>query len=99
MASNKYFLEDEDDMFVGSPKSKYFDIARQANEEIVADETDKIIEKVAVMELMLSKDKDVDFDLNRVIKQYVFENTDEVEEMKKGLYIEFTGEIVCRLDS
>lgn len=97
--ANKYFLEDEDDVFVGSPKSKYFDIARQANEEIVADETDKIIEKLAVMELMLSKDKDVDFDLNRIIKQYVFENGDEVEEMKKGLYIEFTGEIVCRLDS
>jgi len=97
--ANKYFLEDEDDIFMGSPKSKYFDIARQANEEIVADETDKIIEKVAVMELMLSKDKDVDFDLNKMIKQYVFENGDEVEEMKKGLYIEFTGEIVCRLDS
>jgi len=97
--ANKYFLEDEDDMFVGSPKSKYFDIARQANEEIVADETDKIVEKLAVMELMLSQDKDVDFDLNRLIQQYVFEHADEVEEMKKGLYIEFTGEIVCRLDS
>ncbi len=99
MAKNKYFLEDEDDIFMGSPKSKYFDIARQANEEIVQDETDKIIEKLAVMELLLSKDTDVDFDINRVVKQYVFENTDEVEEMKKGLYIEFTGEIVCRLDS
>lgn len=96
---NKYFLEDEDDFFVGSPKSKYFDIARQANEEIVEDETDKIIEKLAVMEILLSKDKDFDFDLNRVISQYVFENADEVDEMKKGLYIEFTGDIVCRLDS
>ena len=99
MAKNKYFLEDEDDIFMGSPKSKYFDIAKQANEEIVQDETDKIIEKLAVMELLLSKDTDVDFDINRVIKQYVFENADQVEEMKKGLYIEFTGDIVCRLDS
>ncbi len=97
--ANKYFFEDEDDIFIGSAKSKYFDITRQANEEIVADETDKIIEKLAVMELLLGKDKDVDFDINRVISQYVFENADEVEEMKKGLYIEFTGDIVCRLDS
>ena len=96
---NKYFLEDEDDFFIGSPKSKYFDIARQANEEIVEDETDKIVEKLAVMELLLSKDEGPEFDINRLIKQYVFENGDQVEEMKKGLYIEFTGEIVCRLDS
>ncbi|OUR69502.1 hypothetical protein A9Q76_09500 [Arcobacter sp. 31_11_sub10_T18] len=99
MASNKYYLEDEDDMFVGSPKSKYFDIARQANDEIVEDETDNMIEKLAVMEILLSKDKDMDFDINQVIKQYVLENSEEVDEMKKGLYIEFTGDIVCRLDS
>ncbi|XPV68037.1 MAG: DUF2018 family protein [Halarcobacter sp.] len=94
-----WFLEDEDDIFVGSPKSKYFDISRQANNEIVEDEFDKLLEKVAVMEILLSKDKDVDFDINKLIKQYVFENMEEVEEMKKGLYIELTGDIVCRLDS
>ncbi len=94
-----WFLEDEDDIFTGSPKSKYFDISRQANEEIVEDEFDKLLEKLAVMEILLSKDKDIEFDINRVIKQYVFENMDEVEEMKKGLYVELTGDIVCRLDS
>ncbi len=99
MANNKYYLEDEDDMFVGSPKSKYFDIARQANDEIVEDETDNMIEKLAVMEILLSKGKDMDFDINSVIKQYLLENSEEVDEMKKGLYIEFTGDIVCRLDS
>ena len=99
MANNKYYLEDEDDMFVGSPKSKYFDIARQANDEIVEDETDNMIEKLAVMEILLSKGKDMDFDINSVIKQYLLENSEEVDEMKKGFYIEFTGDIVCRLDS
>jgi hypothetical protein len=94
-----WFLEDEDDIFTGSPRSKYFDISGQANEEIVQDEMDKLIEKLAVMEMMLSKDKDEEFDINNVVKQYVFENMDEVEEMKRGLYIELTGDIVCRLDS
>ena len=97
--SKDWFLEDEDDIFVGSPKSKYFDISNQANDEIVQDEFDKLLEKLAVMEILLSKDKDVDFDINKLIKQYSFENIDEVNEMKKGLYLELTGDIVCRLDS
>ena len=29
----------------------------------------------------------------------VFENEKEVNSMKKGLYVELTGEIICRLDS
>lgn len=97
--SKDWFLEDEDDIFTGSPKSKYFDVSRQANDEIVEDEFDKLLEKVAVMELLLSKDKDEEFDVNNLIRQYVFENMDEVEQMKKGLYIELTGDIICRLDS
>ena len=97
--SKDWFLEDEDDIFTGTPKSKYFDVVRQANNEIVEDEFDKLLEKMAVMELLLSKDKDVDFDINQVIRNFVFENLDEVEQMKKGLYVELTGDIVCRLDS
>ena len=97
--SKDWFLEDEDDMFIGTPKSKYFDISKQANDEIVQDEFDKLLEKLAVMEILLSKDKDVDFDINKLIRQYSFENADEVNEMIKGLYLELTGDIVCRLDS
>lgn len=97
--SKDWFLEDEDDIFTGSPKSKYFDISKQANTEVVEDEFDKLLEKFAVMEILLSKDKDEDFDINKMIKQYAFENADEIMEMKKGLYIELTGDIVCRLDS
>ena len=97
--SKKWFLEDEDDIFTGSPKSKYFDISKQANDEIVEDEFDKLLEKFAVMEILLSKDKDEDFDINKMIKQYAFENADEIMEMHKGLDIELTGDIVCRLDS
>lgn len=94
-----WFTEDEDDIFMGSPKSKFFDISRQASAEVVEDEMDKIIERYAAMELMLSEGKDEDFDINKQIAQYTFENADEVARMKKGLYVEFTGEIICRLDS
>ena len=98
MGNYEALFEDEDNIFGGTPKSKYHDIANQANDEIVADEFDKIVQKFAIMEAML-RDKDESDDLDRRITQYSFENSMEVENMKKGLYIEFTGNIVMRLDS
>ncbi len=100
MASFKdWFTEDEDDIFMGSPSSKFFDVSREASKEVVEDEWDKVIEKLAVMEMMLSKGKGPEFDLSEEIKNFVFENEKEVNSMKKGLYVELTGEIICRLDS
>ncbi len=94
-----WFSEDEDDIFMGSPKSKFFDVSRQASKEIVEEETDKIIEKLAVLEMIISENKDENFDINEFIKEYTLENYEKVKAMKKGLYVEFTGEIICRLDS
>ncbi|MDD2886912.1 MAG: DUF2018 family protein [Aliarcobacter sp.] len=94
-----WFSEDEDDIFMGSPKSKFFDVSRQASKEIVEEETDKIIEKLAVLEMIISENKDENFDINEYIKEYTLENYEKVKAMKKGLYVEFTGEIICRLDS
>lgn len=94
-----WFSEDEDDIFMGSPKSKFFDVSREASKEIVEEEIDKIIEKLAVLEMIISQDKDENFDINEYIKEYTLENYEKVKAMKKGLYVEFTGEIICRLDS
>lgn len=94
-----WFTEDEDDVFMGSPKSKFFDVTREASKDIVEEELDKIIEKLAVLEMIVGEDKDESFDLNSCIKEYILENEEKVKAMKKGLYVEFTGEIICRLDS
>ena len=94
-----WFTEDEDDIFMGSPKSKFFDVTREASKEVVEDEIDKIIEKLAVLEMIVSADKDANFDIYEYIKEYMLENSEKVKAMKKGLYVEFTGEIICRLDS
>ena len=98
MANYEALFEDEDNIFGGSPESKYHDIAAQANDEIVKDEFNKIVQKFAIMEAMLREQHDHD-ELDRKIAQYGFEKSAEVESMKKGLYIEFTGNIVMRLDS
>jgi len=94
-----WFSEDEDDIFMGSPKSKFFDVTREASKDVVEDEIDKIIEKLAVLELMALDEKGEEFNINENIKKYILENKEKVNAMKKGLYIEFTGEIICRLDS
>ena len=36
-----WFEEDEDDIFMGSPKSKFFDVSREASKDIVEEEIDK----------------------------------------------------------
>jgi hypothetical protein len=96
---DNWFSEDEDDIFIGSPKSKFFDVTREASKDIVEEEIDKIIERLAVLEMLVSADKDESFDLNSYIGKYIRDNEEKVKAMKKGLYIEFTGEIISRLDS
>jgi len=44
------FNEDENDIFSGTPKSKFWDIVKQSNEEIVEDVFDKIVEEYAIMD-------------------------------------------------
>ena len=94
-----WFTEDDDDIFFGSPKSKFFDIMEQTHRDLVEDEIDKVFEKLAILELIVSKDKDEDFDINSYINEFKLDNLSEVNSAKKGLYMEFSGEIISRLDS
>ena len=94
-----WFTEDDDDIFFGSPKSKFFDILEQTHRDLVEDEIDKVIEKLAILELIISQDKDEDFDINSYLNEFKLDNLSEVNSAKKGLYMEFSGEIISRLDS
>jgi hypothetical protein len=94
-----WFTEDDDDIFFGSPKSKFFDIVEQTHRDLFEDELDKVFEKLAILELIVSQEKDEDFDINSYLEEFKNENIDEVNSMKKGLYMEISGEIISRLDS
>jgi len=91
-------FEDEDNIFTGTPKSKFWDIANQASDDLVKDQFDSFIEKYTVMENMLCELHGEE-KLEEMIKQYAFENSMQLEEDKKSTYVSLTGEIVCRLDS
>ena len=94
-----WFTEDDDDIFFGSPKSKFFDIVEQTHRDLFEDELDKVFEKLAILELIVSQEKDENFDINSYLEEFKNENIDEVNSMKKGLYMEISGEIISRLDS
>lgn len=94
-----WFTEDDDDIFFGSPKSKFFDIMEQTHRDLLEDELDKFFEKLAVLELIVAQGKDEDFDINSFLQDFKNENQDEVNSMKKGLYMEVSSEIISRLDS
>ena len=98
MAKYDALFEDDEDIFGGTPESKYHDVANNASGDIVKDEFNNIVEKFAIMEKILQKEYGVE-KLEQKISQYSMENRKEIELHKKSLFIEFTGNIVMRLDS
>ncbi len=89
-------FEDEDDIFAGTPESKYWDISAQLSEDLVKDEFDGIVERLAVMEAMLSEIHNHD-DLDRTIKSYAVSNMTIVAELKKSVYMELAGQLIYRV--
>ena len=89
-------FEDEDDIFGGSPKSKYWDISNQISKDLMQAEFDDVIMRLAVMEKMLMQIHDEEM-LDQIIKNYYFENMDEIEVLKKSMYMELAGKLIYRL--
>jgi len=90
-------FEDEDDIFMGSPKSKFHDIVFNANQGVVEAELERLIERQAVMELMLRQAHDEEA-LERVMQTFSFEHTDAVATMTKSLYVESMGNILTQAE-
>ncbi len=97
---NKYeaLFEDEDNIFGGSPQSKFWDIINQASDDLVKHEMDKFFERFTAMEMIMTNEHG-EAGLNELISKFSFENSSELDYNKKSTYVELTGEVVCRLDS
>jgi hypothetical protein len=96
MSRFEALFEDENDIFGGTPQSKYWDIAKQVSEDLYQYDFDEIITKIAVMEKMLMQQYDEE-DLNRIIDTYAIMNFDEIEAHKKSLYMEYAGRLIYKL--
>ncbi len=98
MSKYDALFEDEENIFGGTPKSKFWDIANQASDDLVKDQFDQFVQKFTIMENFLVEHYGEE-KLEHMLKQYALENSIQLEEDKKSTYVSWTGEIVCRLDS
>lgn len=98
MAKYDALFEDEDDIFAGTPQSKFWDIVNTANDELVKEQMDQMLEKFTVMETLLMQQHGEN-GLENIIQEYTFQNSEEVQYNKKSAYMEFVGEVISRLDS
>ncbi len=91
-------FEDEDNIFIGTPKSKYWDFYNKLSPDLAEAEFDKIVEKIAALEMMLQETIHEE-ELNQRVKQYAIQNYDRMDEYKKSLYIELAAELLFQFDS
>lgn len=87
-------FEDEDDIFGGSPRSKFMDVVFNANNDVVRYELEQLVEKTAIMELLL--EKYIDEDIGQAILNYKFSNSMEAETKIKSLFVELMGDILSK---
>lgn len=82
------FLED-DDIFGGSPRTKFFDIVYNANRNLVENELENLLDRYVAMEIMLEEKN-----LGEKVDSFVFENPDKIEQAKSDVYINFVGDVL-----
>ncbi|MCX6076903.1 MAG: DUF2018 family protein [Campylobacterales bacterium] len=87
-------FEDEDDIFMGSPKSKFMDVVFNANNDIVRQELENFIDKVAAMELMLTQY--VGDDIDKEVRRFTISNQSDVDTKAKSLYVELMGAVLSQ---
>ncbi|SFV62971.1 hypothetical protein MNB_SV-8-185 [hydrothermal vent metagenome] len=86
---------DDDDAFVGTPKSNYFSIAKTANQNIVEMELEKMFRRFAVAEKML-EEKGLEEEHERLISSSVVDS--EIDDRVNSLFIELVGNIVTQCE-
>ena len=89
-------FEEDDNVFGGTPESKYWDIHSQISDDLRKDEFDGIVEKMAIMEAMLAETYDIE-QLSKIMRSYGLSNSDKVHEMKTSLYLELAGQLIFRV--
>ena len=89
--------EDEDDFFVGSPKSKFFDIMFNANRNLVENALEMHLERHVAMEILLEKLAEKEgLNLEAEISTIGFEQQDDIHNAKMDFFISTVGDILTQ---
>lgn len=95
---NKFaaLFEDEDDIFLGSPKSKFFDVVFNANNDVAQYELEAMVNRMATMELLLEETLGSAEEIEAKIKEYTYSKEKEIEAHAKNTYIVYMGAILSK---
>jgi len=86
--------EDEDDIFMGSPKSKFFDILFNANKDLVKEKLLQIVERYNAMELLL--EDTLGEEVHHAVNSILMERADEIAQRNTDFFIVTVGEILTQ---
>jgi len=96
MSKYSALFEDEDDIFLGSPRSKFLDTVYNANQDQAMNELEIIIERMATMEILMEEHLGGIEAVEHSIKQTQLTRTDEVQAQAKNAYIVHMGSILSQ---
>jgi hypothetical protein len=86
--------EDEDDIFMGSPKSKFFDILFHANKDLVKEKLLQIVERYNAMELLL--EESLGTDVHQAVNTVLMDRADDIMQRNYDFFIATVGEILTQ---
>ncbi|HHD78014.1 MAG TPA: DUF2018 family protein [Campylobacteraceae bacterium] len=89
-------FDDDDDIFGGTPRQKYFDIIFHANRNLVEEELTDNLSKIAALELLLEEMLGEDKDILQIVQNYIWENQEKIDKKRDNLFIEGMGNILTK---
>jgi len=84
---------DDDGAFMGTPKSKFFDIVFHANRNLVEEELEDIIERMCLLEMIAEEHVD---NLEQKLAEVKFSKSEELEAKKFDAFINSMGNILTQ---
>jgi hypothetical protein len=92
MTIQELFSED-DGMFMGTPKSKFFDIVFNANRNLVEQELEDIVERMCLLEMIAQESVE---NLEQKLQEVKFSQSEELEERKFDAFVSSMGNILTQ---
>lgn len=87
-------FEDEDDIFSGSPRSKFIDVIYNANRDLCANELERLMERLSTLEIIVQEQLELDVD--KAVNDVYFSRGEEVAAATKNNYMISVGRILTQ---
>ena len=88
-------FNEDDDFLVSTPRDNYFSISKNANQNIVEMEFEKMLERLAVSEKIL-EDMGLEEDLEKMLRAMRATQENDLKDRVNRLFLELAGNIVTQ---